>query len=464
MNPTWKFCSCLFLVVSVVLVVCAASVAVVGEEPESQWGQPKAGLQISLSIKDGLNADGVFPVRVALRNAADGAVALPKPHPSSSAIFGVLILQQGDKRFFTSRIFIGGSDVKLLPKELPAGKCINVLCRGLSTKQTYLYSKGVKFLDAYKAGRKLKTAPAGPVGKVLEPGPAFGWFLLYIKPPGGAEMLLKSNHVQFTVATPNFAKLSDEAKREFTRKLLAKFDRDAWSAKSAHSTAVKIGKPLVPDMIAAAKQRSRPAYSRMWLTTAVCDIRDESCTEALIKLLADPTVQTIVAYHGPKQHSGKLDAAIIARAREMKTTRFTAYALLGFLAFRRESPPELLKLGLDSPDPRCRAAAVESLKRIGGGPATLEALTKRLKDADPRVRAAAARVLGYIDNRSPRVVGALVAALKMPGDVARQRICTALEQLTGRAMPYPATGTAAEKQQVIQYWQQWWKSRQVIDE
>ena len=86
---------------------------------------------------------------------------------------------------------------------------------------------------------------------------------------------------------------------------MKKFDSSAWSGRSAHRQAVKSGKAVVPALIAAVFERNRPAHSRMWLATALADIRDERAAEALIKLLHDGLsgVRQVAAYGTNRLHS-----------------------------------------------------------------------------------------------------------------------------------------------------------------
>jgi HEAT repeat protein len=163
----------------------------------------------------------------------------------------------------------------------------------------------------------------------------------------------------------------------------------------------------------------------------------------------------VVAYHGPKQRSDDLDAAIVARAKELNDPRFTAYALLGFVAFAREAPSELLKLGLDADDPRVRTAAVRAMGSLAGD-APVARLRQLLKDPEPRVRAQAARVLGFFGrNTPPATIKALVDALRLEGDTARVRICQTLGMLTGQRRPYDPQASAEQKQQTIEFWNDW---------
>ena len=179
-----------------------------------------------------------------------------------------------------------------------------------------------------------------------------------------------------------------------TAGLLQKFNRNAWAAQKAHDEAVRIGAPILPDLIAAAAERTRPASARMWLVTAIADIADPQSVSALVTLLDDPDadIRAVAGYFGPKQKSAPLDQAIIAKAGAAQNARFTAYALLGFLTFRGEAPEGLLKAGLESDDPRARTTAAQALATMASesSKSRLQAL---LQDKDERVRTTARKAL-----------------------------------------------------------------------
>ena len=179
-----------------------------------------------------------------------------------------------------------------------------------------------------------------------------------------------------------------------TAALLLKFNRNAWSAQKAHDEAVKFGPAILPELIAAASERPRPGYARMWLVTAIADIPDPQSAAALRTLLDDPEedVRCVAGYYGPRQKSAPLDQAIAAVAATTHNARFTSYALLGFLVFRGEAPEGLLAAGLENGDPRARAAAARSLATMASdqSKSRLQAL---LQDKDNRVRTTARKVL-----------------------------------------------------------------------
>ena len=169
----------------------------------------------------------------------------------------------------------------------------------------------------------------------------------------------------------------------------------------------------------------------------------------------------MAAYHGVKQRSAKLDEAILAKPRGGKDPTFTAWAVRGFWDFRKSVPAELVQAGLTSEEPRARAAAAQAVASQGGKDAA-GPLLPLLADRDEQVRAAAARSLGGLDlgKDRDRVIGAMVSALDLPGEHARQVICEALGRLTGRPMPYDPKADEAKRTQAIQAWKEWAKSRQ----
>ena len=441
------------------IVCCLAAGLAAGGEPsasgdnEVPWGSPKGGLQVSLWVEGAPAIGSKFIVGAAVRNVAGGAVNMP----AAENTFGWLILQQEKDQFFTQRIDLV-RDVKNWPKELPSDKRIDLGTFDLSSTVAYRYHKGLKFLKEYKANQQLKVKPAGPVNGVFKTGKVMGRLYVYMEPDGRAT-LLKSNVIEINFAPPNFAKLSEEEKIAFVDGLLRQFDKDAFAARAAHRTAVRVGKDLIPYLLKAVFQTKRPRHSRIWITVTLANMPDNRCAEALIKLLGDGVVRVYIAYHGPKQRNKELDNAITAHAEQLKAERFTGYALLGFLAFGKTVPPKLLKLGLDSPDPRTRAAAAEVLKKIAGSARTIQTLIGLLKDTDPRVRATAARVLGYVGNRSPQIIDALIAALDTRDDLVRKRACGALGHLTDKNMPYNSNAPRPEKEKTIRAWKDWWKKK-----
>jgi HEAT repeat protein len=447
--------------VALLLVACVASAneaTTAADDPA--WGDAKAGLQISLTAVDEARWGGSMPLHVRMRNIGGEATKLPAALRETEQAFGWLIVQQGAgrnaKQYFSAR-FTVGNDVKAWPDELSGGASIDVLRRDVAGVKLYRYQRGVGFLDAYKVGEPADAKPLGPVTKALALGPTAIMVCLYVE-AGERPTLLKSNLATVEVIPPELDKLSAARREAFLAELLAQFDRDAWSARAAHHAAVRLGPSVLPVLIETVNDRKRPAFSRMWLATSIADIRDPRAVAALTKLLQDThgSVRTVAAYHGPKQGSDELNAAIVARAKELDAPHFTAYALLGFVAFGKAAPPELLEMGLDSDEPRVRTTAIRTMNKLAGD-APVARLTKLLEDPDARVRGQAARMLACFGKNMPlATLGALVEALALDGDVARMRICDALGALTGRRRSYDPKTSDEEKQRTIEYWRTWW--------
>jgi HEAT repeat protein len=135
----------------------------------------------------------------------------------------------------------------------------------------------------------------------------------------------------------------------------------------------------------------------------------------------------------------------------------TAWAIMGYLKFRKSVPPALLAAGVNSPQWKARAAVVETI--AGGKPdkSHLPILRKLLRDDNAMIRRRAARAIGYIGGKSPETIGALIEALGLKGDSARAAVAAALCTLTDKKWAYRIKATAEEKSEIIQKWQQWWK-------
>lgn len=428
---------------------------VAADGPERSWGPARAGLQLSADLAGPVVARRSCRIRAALRNIGSA----PVERTGGEEPFAFAIVQQGPKQFFTQRLTVAG-ETGPLPERMPAGATFPLARFDLGNVTLYRKERSTTFLDAYRQGQQPDQQPAGTLRDVFQPGPV-ALMLCVVLEAGGRPTLLKSNLLTTTVAPPDFATLSGEQRETFTKQLLEQFNRSAFAARDAHRTAVTIGKPILPALIEAGSQKNRPPFARAWLTVVVADLRDPRAATALEKLLDDPAVRVYVAYHGPKQRDDALDRAILERAKQLDQPRFTSYALLGYLAFRRSASEDLLTLGLGSDDPRVRATSAEQLARVAGATGSIETLVKRLGDPDPRVRAIAARVLGCVQFEAlPKpVLEALVQALDHADDLTRRRVCGALCNLTGRDGRYDLEAGAKQKQVVVEGWREWWRGR-----
>jgi len=381
-------------------------------QPERDWGEATKGLQVSLAFDGVLAVGGEFRVDARLRNAGQVAVALPDNAAGEGEPFGWLFVVQqvgGEKKaFYTDKLPLARG-LEDWPDELPGGVGLRLVADTVSARIARPYRPGLKVVDGYPVaptpGKPRPDVQHKRLRDALTPGPALCRLMLYLPRPDAGDLMLTSNTVRLSVAPPDFTRLDPREREAFVAELLAQFDRSAWGGKAAHATAVGIGKPVLPDLIKAVEDRSRTRHSRMWLATAVAGIRDERAAAALERLLADslPGVRHVVAYHGPKQRSAALDAAILRRARESAGPRFAAYALLGSMVHRADAPAELLAVALDSNDPKVQAAVRSALRHYASD--TVVARLSRLAAGEDAHLAGAARkvlaAMGYTPHTRP---------------------------------------------------------------
>ena len=420
-----------------------------------KWGQAKGGLQVGLAGEANPPVGGEFDFRIALKNSSASAVKLPD---ASKVVGWFLVGQQEaeDKKFYTQRFYLAlGMDD--WPAELESGG--EVLLKPVSIGSGTVYSSKFsrELLTAY-VSNKITDLPSseGRLVDVLQVGPAsVRLTLLLPKDEGGTEGL-NSNVVEVKVNARPLVTMTPEARKEYVADLLQQFDKDEWSAMKAHDQAVALGKDLVPDLIPAAKDKKRPKFARMWLATALADIRDPQSASALEDLLDDKEQEVVyvVCYHGAKQRSDRLDEAITKMVEKSKDNRLTAYAILGYIVFRGTAPDELMKLTLDSSDPRVRGTLSMALKNQASD-FNLSRLMEFLSDTSDNVRINSARMLQQLGRKTPTVFRAMVSSLDYPGEEARQRICQVLSDMTGISNPYDPKADEATRQQTLKKWRDW---------
>jgi len=420
------------------------------------WGPPSAGLVSALAVEGDVRVGGSFGIRLSLRSAAGQTIGLP---PAGEAFGWVVIGQSlGDSKrvYYSEKVRMAGA---AWPGELGGGGIVSLGPFDLSAATVFPSKAARSLLTAYLSGKDDADLPkaAGKLNAVLVAGRATAKFILCLPHEGEKPMLVTSAVVPVTIGPPDMASLKPDAREQFLSDLMKQFNRNPWAGKQAHDTCVQLGKEVLPHVLKAAFETGRPSHARLWLTTTLADIRDPRSARALITLLDDPAggIRNVVAYHGVKQRSDRLDKALLAKVKASDATSpLAAWTLLGFMVHRSTVPEEVLKAGLESDDPRARGTAAEVLA-AHASETNIRRLVALLADASERVRGVAARMLGKSKNRSPGVLGALVKALDLPGETARQRVCDALSELTAKDLPYdPAaeSGRAA----TIAAWKAWW--------
>ena len=423
----------------------------------AEWGPPAGGLAVSLAIDGDAGAGGRMAFRISIRSAAGQPVALPAAKDAS----GWLVVAQnlgGAKKAFHSRRIAMADLAADWPAELAGDRTLVLAPVDLGPGPAWGSDTARELLLAYVSGKAEQDLPkaAGKLSDLVMPGRAVAKFTLCLASGGAKPVLVTSSALDMTISPPNLESMKPDGRDAFVADLLKQFDRNPWSGQQAHNTAVRLGKEVLAPIIAAAFETARPGHARLWLATTLADIRDDRSADALIRLLDDPMdgVRAVVAYHGPKQESPRLDKAIVDKVTAGKDPGLAAWALMGFMVHRGTVPEEVLRAGLESDDPRARAAVAEALAKHASE-FNITRLVRLLGDKNERVRSTAAAMLGKSGNKSPLVLAGLVKALDTPGEAARARICAALSELTGRGGLYDPKAGPAAREKVISEWKDW---------
>lgn len=427
----------------------------------ADWGRPSAGLQAALLRAGPVTAGGPVRFRLALRTVGSPPPDLP---PVTGAFGWVLLVQkapEGKAGWYSRRVPLAESR-RLATGPAGDETVVFLDVPDLGPGPAFAASEGRALLTAY-LGDTPDTGlpePAGALADALWPGQAVAKATVCLPGLAAKAVPVTTNSLTLRVAPPPLGSLSPEARDALLARLLAQFDRDAWSGSEAHATAVALGPAVAPALAEALADRARPRHARMWLAATLADLDHPASAPALRAALADadPDIARVAAYHGPKRRDAGLDAAIVAAAAAPGRPHLTALALLGFLVHRGEAPERLVEAGLASDDARGRAAAAEALAAHRNHE-TVQALAALLADDSERVRGTAARLLARMDARGAKVLEALVRALDRPGETARARVCAALADLTGREGAYDVTAPEAERAAALDGWRTWWRAR-----
>jgi len=423
-----------------------------------RWGPPAAGLVVAVQPAGAVRLRGPMRFYLHVKSAAGAAVALP---PAKDAFGWMTVLQTfGEDRqtHYTAQVPM---PAKGWPTEVAGEKALRLGPFDLGPGKAYPRKVGRTLLTAYLSGKDADLPKAeGVLNRVLKAGKAVVRFTLCLLREGQKPTLLSTEPTAVTIDPPEMASLEAGDRETYLDALMEQFNRNPWAGLQAHDTCVRLGKAVVPRVVQAAQEPGRPGHARLWLATTLADIRDPRSVEALVRLLDDPLagVRNVVAYHGPKQRSDRLDKAILRKVTAGEAPQLAAWALLGFMVHRKTVPEAAVAAGLESTDPKARATAAEVLARHASDE-NLSALVALLGDADERVRAVAAKMLGQSKRAEPRVLGALVKALDRPGESARERICRALSDLAGKEMPYDPSADASTRAATLAAWKAWWAGR-----
>ena len=304
------------------------------------WGPPSAGVQSALAVEGDVRVGGTFRIRLSLRSAAGQTIGLP----TAGEAFGWAVIGQslGDSKrvYYSEKVRMAGA---AWPGELGGGAVVRLGPFDLSAATVFPSKAARSLLTAYLSGKDDADLPkaAGKLNEVLIAGRATVKFILCLPHEGEKPMLVASTLVPVTIGPPDMASLKPDAREKFLSGLMKQFNRHPWAGQQAHDTCVQLGKEVLPHVLKAAFETGRPSHARLWLTTTLADIRDPRCVRALITLLDDPAggIRNVVAYHGVKQRSERLDKALLEKVKaSYATSRLAAWTLLGFMVHRSSVP------------------------------------------------------------------------------------------------------------------------------
>ncbi len=423
--------------------------------PQRQWGRPRAGLQISLSLSGQARYGGRMAFDVALRNTGRTPVALGRAQDAFMWLFVVQRTSGAQAAYFTQKV-----PVKTVASNWPAKLGQGVVRMDgidVSGRQAYVYGTDLELEDGYPAGQKTrKLKQVGALNEVLNPHTAAARMYLYV-PRGGGEMLLVSNTLKFRIAPPALESLSPKERKKLVGDLLKQFNSGPWEGQEAHAVAVQLGGGIVPDLIGALGRDDQKAFSVMWIATSLTDIGDARAADALVELLEDPrqTVRYVAAYHGVKLKSNKFDAALTKIASGGDDPMLSAWAARGFAEFHNRMPQKLLDIAAAGKDPRARSIAAKVLGHTRTA-AARKRLISLLNDDNRNVRAAAANAAATGKFNSTEMIDALIGALDRTDDETRSAVVMALRELSGHNVAYDPRDDASARNRAIKAWKDWW--------
>jgi len=423
------------------------------------WGPSRAGLSASVAAVGDWELSGTMKLDFAFRSLG----RVPSRLPPAKDVYGYLLIAQGKTIHYTERIFHARS-LPAWPQRLGEGRRVRLPAVDVAGLKLLAYEKHLLLSKGYPAriadGKPQPLKPVGTGREVLKPGPTKIKYVAYLPRPDEGPISLTGRIVSVTLAVGDFARLAPAAQKSVLDDLTRRMRSDAWSAKSACADAARIGSPAVPALTAIVRDAKAPFFARMWSATALAEGGDAAAAPVLIECLkdSDTGLRCVAAYHGLKLRNAELDKALNARAAGGDWPQITAWALLGYVRFRKGPPPELVKAALESKHDRVRVAVAQVFGRIRPVPAQIPILHRLAADAVEQVRIPALMSLGASGDRSRATVDVLVRCLAMPGEKARHAAAGSLCRIAGKGWTYPLSGDAAEKQAVVRRWQEWWEA------
>ena len=276
------------------------------------------------------------------------------------------------------------------PAALAPGTSIDLPPQRIDTLRAYAYAKGMKNVAGYPSGapERGEIESADRVADVVDPGQVRVQYVAYLDGGAGSGLLLEARMLKAEARIGDFSALTNPRQGRALAWLAGQFGRDAFAARDAHDSVVRIGAAAVPMLTGIVTNSAAPGFARMWTTTALADVGGAPAAATLKMCLADPSpaVRNVAAYHGLKLHDDAFDAALGDAARTGADPTITAWAILGYLKFRKDVPAALLSVAVENKDRRARAAVLDTIVGANPDASHLPLLRKLAADEDERIR------------------------------------------------------------------------------
>ena len=442
----------------ILLAGLAASADPTPRPAQRRWGQPKAGLSVSVAQAGPWRLNGPMRAEFAIRNTG----RVPATAPPGREFFGFLVIAQGKTAWYSPRIR-HAETLADWPDQLAEGTAIALPTVDVARLEAFVYKRTMRFHEGYPAefvgGKPVKPKPAGTFANLLKPGSVKVRYIAHL--PRGSEGALRliGPTLRINLGLENFADLPEPMRRKVLADVETRLRRDAFSAMSAHHNAVQIGRAAVATVRGVATDPKAPGFARMWAATALADIGGTESARVLVDCLADRAegVRHVAAYHGVKLRDKAFDAALTARATSGDDPALTAWAIMGHLRFRKAVPPALMSAGVESKQWKARAAVAETIASGNPNRSHLPLLRKLVVDPNHMIRQSAAKAIGYVRDDSRATIDALMAALEMDGENARHFVAGALCRIARKKWVYSTKASKEDREDVLQRWRQWWK-------
>ena len=429
-----------------------------------QWGL-HAGVR---ATQDKYYVGDPITVECAIKNTGRGPYrfVVPGVKQSASHVTDFFVLLKGRSR--SPAAFSSTS-----PPDSPEDRVVTVgvgqvaVLRRVRLDQlkAYAYERNLRMEKGYMVkidGRKrVALASKGTFAKTLDPGTYHIAWLFHDRQRRWADKLqLSSGAAAIELEFRPLAQLTEAQKQARLKKLMAKLYKSAYGASEVKDELAKMGRYAVPALLAAAA--SKKVHVRQWAGSLLPGTNDPRAVGAILMLLKEPALQTVMAYHSAKHRDPRVRGALLDLIAKTGSAEVKMWGLRGLSDNRGKLPESMRAALVHHKDARVRHAACVALSNHPDPGSRALFLGMLRKESDHRLRALGAELLGKLGCRDDEVLGAMVDALGDPEPYVHQIAAHTLRKLTGQHIDYPVAADAkdADKKAAIDKWRAWWAARQ----